>query len=179
MTSALPPPGSPVGADVLDPDARRVFDALFDPASGLPGRALLYDRLVVALARTRRSGTAVGVYFVRASRPIGEAALLEAGARLVDLLRADDTVARWAPTELVAACHLRDQQEAPVVARRIAKLFQTGWHSTTMTVAYAVGRANDDPGEVLHRAAHAPAGTVTGVLTPRREGRPRALRLAR
>lgn len=147
--------GYRVGPRALDEVARGEYGGLFDPGTGLPKRALLYDRLMMALARTRRAGTAVGVFFLRPSGPVDDRVLTQAAHVITGELRLDDTVARTGPAELVVVCHLRDAQETRVVVRRLAQALRAHRPLRGMTVSHAAGAGGDDPGEVLIRAATA------------------------
>ena len=147
--------GYRIGPRALDDVARGEYGALFDPATGLPKRALLYDRLLMALARTRRAGTAIGVFFLRPEGPVDDATLTQVAHILTGTLRLDDTIARTGPAELVVVCHLRDGQETRVVARRLAQALRGNRSVRGMTVSHASGTGGDDPGEVLVRAASA------------------------
>lgn len=167
-----------IGPRALDDAARAEYDALFDPGTGLPKRALLYDRLLLALARTRRAGTAVGVFFLRPEGPIDNAALVAAAEIVAGELRLDDTVARTGPAELVVVCHVRDAQEARVVIRRIAQAMRAVREARTMTVGYAAGAGRDDPGEVLVRAASATPVPLAEALNPIPDALPEKLRSA-
>jgi len=158
--------GYRVGPRALDEVARAEYGSLFDPGTGLPKRALLYDRLLMALARTRRAGTAVGVFFLRPSGPVDDAVLTQAAQVLSAELRLDDTVARTGPAELVVVCHLRDAQETLVVVRRLAQALRSQRALRGMTVSHAAGAGGDDPGEVLIRAASAtPAALDDSTMT--------------
>jgi GGDEF domain-containing protein len=156
--------GHRIGPRALDDAARAEYGALFDPTTGLPKRVLLYDRLLMALARTRRAGTAVGVFFLRPDGPVDDAALAHVAHVLTGTLRLDDTVARTGPAELVAVCHLRDAQETRVVARRIAQALKGIRAVRGMTVSHAAGVGGDDPGEVLVRAAGAAPAPLDDTL---------------
>jgi len=147
--------GYRIGPRALDDAARGEYLGLFDEGTGLPKRALLYDRLLMALARTRRAGTAVGVFFLRPDGPVGDAVLAQAAQVIAGELRLDDTVARTGPAELVVVCHLRDAQESRVVVRRLSQTLRANRDLRGMTVSFAAGAGGDDPGEVLIRAASA------------------------
>jgi GGDEF domain-containing protein len=147
--------GYRIGPRALDDVARAEYEHLFDPGTGLPTRTLLYDRLLMALARTRRAGTAVGVFFLRPGGPVEDSVLVDAARALAADLRLDDTVARTGPAELVVVCHLRDAQEVRVVVRRFAQALRAHRPLRGMTVSHAAGAGGDDPGEVLIRAAAA------------------------
>lgn len=104
------------------------YQALYDPLTGLPNRALLDDRLSLALAATRRDGGLVAVLFVDLDRfkmvndlwghQAGDDLLKAVAERLARARRSTDTVARFGGDEFVlvcpqvadsaAACHIAD-----------------------------------------------------------------------
>ena len=105
--------------------------ALHDPLTGLPNRALLVDRLTQALARLAREGSMLGVIFLDIDRfkvindslghPAGDQMLLAMGARLTALLRPTDTLARFGGDEFVILCEgLGDEAEAIALADRVS-----------------------------------------------------------
>lgn len=165
-----------IGPRALDVVARAEYDALFDASTKLPKRALLYDRLLLSLARTRRTGTSVGVYFLRPDAPIADDAIARVAKLVSAELRVDDTVARTGPTEMVVVASLRDAQEARVVARRIAQALRSERAARAMTIGYACGTGADDPGELLVRAAGADATALREILTPFPPNLPQRLR---
>jgi diguanylate cyclase (GGDEF)-like protein len=106
------------------------FRALHDDLTGLPNRALLLDHLQAALARTQRSGTAVGVLFVDLDdfksvndcfgHVAGDGFLVQVGQRISGCLRETDTAARISGDEFVVVCEgLADPGDVPAVAQRI------------------------------------------------------------
>jgi diguanylate cyclase (GGDEF)-like protein/PAS domain S-box-containing protein len=110
--------------------------ALHDMLTGLPNRALLLDRLEQALARGRRNNGLVTVlvldldHFKILNDSRGHAAgdeLLQAvAARLRDVIRPSDTVARFGGDEFVVICEgLPDEVEARLMGERIAKAVGT------------------------------------------------------
>ncbi|HWO61923.1 MAG TPA: GGDEF domain-containing protein [Umezawaea sp.] len=115
----------PVHTDV--PHSR----GLVDPLTGLPGRALLHDRLDQALARARTHGTVVTLVLVDVHQLAGVNAqhgfhrgdelLTVIGGRLREGLREDYTVARYGGDEFaVIAEHPCGSGEA--VAERVREL---------------------------------------------------------
>jgi len=158
--------GYRIGPRALDDAARGEYVGLFDAATGLPKRALLFDRLLMALARTRRAGTAVGVFFLRPDGPVEDAVLTRAARVITGELRLDDTVARTGPAELVVVCHLRDAQESRVVVRRLAQTLRANGDLRGMTVSFASGAGADDPGEVLIRAASSTPVPLDDAVSP-------------
>jgi diguanylate cyclase len=101
-----------------------------DSLTGLPNRALFLDRLEVALARTERSPSCVGVMFVDLDRfkevndalghEAGDELLRQIARRLESVLRPSDTVARFGGDEfLILAEHVGGEPGATVLASRI------------------------------------------------------------
>ncbi|TWP52888.1 diguanylate cyclase [Lentzea tibetensis] len=89
---------------------------LHDPLTGLPGHALLLDRLDQALIRARTRGTLVSLVLVRV-----DDGLIDVAHALRDGLRADFTVARYQDRTLaVVAEHAFGDGEP--VAERIKEL---------------------------------------------------------
>ena len=90
---------------------RNAHDALHDPLTGLPNRALLEDRLEHALASARRSGEQIAVLFIdldgfkaindEHGHASGDQALRSAGRRILGAVRPSDTVARWGGDEFL------------------------------------------------------------------------------
>ncbi len=90
-------------------DARR--QALHDPLTSLPNRALLEDRLETALAQAARTGRQVGLLFCDVNRfkrindslghHAGDAVLCHVAAQLQGAVREVDTVARYSGDEFV------------------------------------------------------------------------------
>jgi len=78
--------------------------ALFDPLTGVPNRVMLDDRLVQALARTKREQGLMAVCYLdldgfkpvndKYGHPIGDQVLVEVTRRIRETIREDDTVAR-------------------------------------------------------------------------------------
>jgi diguanylate cyclase (GGDEF)-like protein len=106
--------------------------ALHDPLTGLPNRALFVDRLGVALDRCRRASTSVAVLFLDIDKfkPIndshghaaGDRLLIELGRRLHEMLRPMDTVARFGGDEFTLLFEdLESEHEAVLIADRISR----------------------------------------------------------
>lgn len=101
----------------------RQYNALFDPATGLPGAVLLVDRLDVALARASRPKREVAV-IVLAQLRLADGALWmnlrTVADRLRRVLRSDDTIARLdGQTLVIVANEVRGQAEADLIAERL------------------------------------------------------------
>jgi diguanylate cyclase (GGDEF)-like protein/PAS domain S-box-containing protein len=108
---------------------RLTHHALHDPLTGLPNRALLLDRLEVALAQRNRGGVAVVFvdldHFKLVNDSLGHAAgdtLLSAAAtRLRAVVRPGDTVARFGGDEFVILVEsVVDERDAEGLAERLA-----------------------------------------------------------
>jgi diguanylate cyclase (GGDEF)-like protein/PAS domain S-box-containing protein len=108
--------------------------ALHDPLTGLPNRALFLDRLQHALTRARRPGSSLAVYFCDVDdfkdvndslgHDAGDELLVALPPRLREGLRAGDTVARFGGDEFVILCEDLDSEgEAIRIAERIAEAF--------------------------------------------------------
>jgi diguanylate cyclase (GGDEF)-like protein/PAS domain S-box-containing protein len=159
--------------------------ALRDPLTGLPNRILLADRLMQAVAATQRRGTGAGLLvidldgFKEVNDALGHAAgddvLREAGARLEDVVREEDTVGRLGGDEfavvladlagpadaLRAAQRVHVHVGGPVVTSRgIAEV------SASVGAAFAPGHAADADGlmraadTAMYRAKRARAGAA-------------------
>ena len=114
-----------VNAHTLD----ALREALSDPLTGLPNRALLIDRLNQALDRARRSGTRVAVLFIDLDRfkhvndslghAVGDDLLCIAANRIRDAVRDADTTARLGGDEFVVVLDTMTERDAAYAARRI------------------------------------------------------------
>ncbi|HEY5318219.1 MAG TPA: EAL domain-containing protein [Solirubrobacteraceae bacterium] len=111
-------------------EVRLAHQALHDPLTGLPNRALFLDRLAVALDRSQRTGAGLAVFFLdidnfkNVNDSLGHAAgdrLLEGMAeRLRTMLRPMDTVARFGGDEFTFLFEeLASEREALLIAERI------------------------------------------------------------
>ena len=105
--------------------------ALHDPLTELPNRALFLDRLSVALDRSRRTGTAVCLLFLDVDsfkevndtlgHGAGDLLLTILSERFRGLLRPMDTVARYGGDEFTFLFEgLENEDEARLIAGRIA-----------------------------------------------------------
>jgi len=107
--------------------------ALHDPLTGLPNRTLLEDRLAMALAGQRRTGSVLGVLFCDLDHfkvvndsyghDTGDDVLVTTAQRLTHAVRATDTVSRLGGDEFVVLCpDLASQSELTDVVERIVAL---------------------------------------------------------
>ncbi len=105
--------------------------AMLDLLTGLGNRALFTDQLVLALARTARSGTSVGLLFLdlddfkvvndTLGHSSGDLLLAEVGRRITECVRVGDVAARLGGDEFVILCEdTGDVGFLEELARRIA-----------------------------------------------------------
>ena len=111
---------------VVSAEHRAASDAL----TGLPNRTIILDRLTMAVAAAKRTGTQVGVLFIdlddfkdvndRYGHLAGDDVLKAVGTRLQGLLRASDTVGRMGGDEFVAVSpNLRQDEDLDVVVAKV------------------------------------------------------------
>ena len=153
-------------------DERLEYQALHDPLTGLANRTLCQDRLAHALARCRRSGKSVAVLFVdldrfkdvndRYGHAAGDAVLIGVARRLVDAVRASDTVGRLGGDEFLVICDGLGEQEALALRGRLAAIAHTplqaagAAHRLSASVGFALGDENTrDPDALIHAADEA------------------------
>ncbi len=111
----------------LEEQLRR--QALHDPLTGLGNRALFRDRLEHAMARAQRRPELLAVLMVdldgfkqvndSLGHDAGDRLLVEVARRLVDCVRAGDTVARMGGDEFAILLERADVEGPAVVAQRI------------------------------------------------------------
>jgi diguanylate cyclase (GGDEF)-like protein len=104
--------------------------ALNDPLTGLANRRLLADRMSMAIVHARRNKSAMSVVYVDLDRfkqindslghGVGDAVLQMTAARLVALVREEDTVARLGGDEfMISLWHVSGADHATLVASRV------------------------------------------------------------
>ncbi|MCB9519519.1 MAG: EAL domain-containing protein [Myxococcales bacterium] len=152
-------------------EAKLMHDALYDPLTGLPNRALFMDLLGRALRRQRRRPEAgFGVLFLdldgfklvndSLGHLVGDELLKEFAVRLKDCLRLGDTVARLGGDEFTVLLEeANDPAEAIAVADRVHRALATPFEledhevytSTSIGIAMS-SRLYQRPEEILRDA---------------------------
>jgi diguanylate cyclase (GGDEF)-like protein/PAS domain S-box-containing protein len=150
-------------------EERLTWQATHDPLTGLPNRAQLTERLEKALERAKRSGFAVGVIFVDLDNfklvndtyghDTGDKLLMAIAERLMGLVRAGDTVARFGGDEFVIISEqVKDSVAIVNLAERINKaardVLSIGGHRITATVSLGVtvGQGTDSAQDLLRKS---------------------------
>jgi diguanylate cyclase (GGDEF)-like protein len=119
-------------ASMMSAEHRAGSDAL----TGLPNRTIILDRLEMAVAAAKRSGSHVGVLYIdlddfkqindRFGHLAGDDVLKDVGARLQHVLRASDTVGRIGGDEFVAISpFLREPADLDVVVAKVRAALQS------------------------------------------------------
>jgi len=148
-------------ANIRDITERKQFEdqlahqALHDPLTGLPNRALLVDRLRHAIAMGARSDrTPPVVMFLDLDRfklvndslghGAGDLLLMEVASRLRSFTRASDTVSRFGGDEFVILCEeMTAREEVTALAQRIMSSFEEPFaiEGETFHVGVSIGVA--------------------------------------
>ncbi len=113
----------------------KAHQALHDVLTGLPNRALFYDRLGSAIAQAAADSRTVAVLLIDLDRfkeindslghHVGDAVLQQVGPRLAEALREGDTIARLGGDEFaVLLPGLKDAATAALTAGRLAKALE-------------------------------------------------------
>lgn len=133
-----------------------------DVLTGLPNRSLLMDRLEQAIRHARRQRKALAVLFFdldgfkfindSLGHPVGDALLCKVAERLRQLLREEDTVARFGGDEFVVLLHDPANEAAITeVARKlltsIALPYFTQGHELHISTSIGISRFPDDGGD--------------------------------
>jgi diguanylate cyclase (GGDEF)-like protein/PAS domain S-box-containing protein len=147
-------------------------EALHDPLTRLPNRALAVDRIAQALARRRREGVDVVVFALDVDRfkmindslghAAGDEVLLAVAPRLAAAVRPSDTVARLGGDEFVVICVGEDAaRQVTEVAERLAAaahqslVLEGREHAVTISIGITVSASPEDTPRSLLRDADA------------------------
>jgi diguanylate cyclase (GGDEF)-like protein len=142
--------------------------SLHDALTGLPNRALLFDRVEHAFGRAERFGFGVAVLLLDVDgfktvndslgHQAGDELLIEVGSRLTEVVRTSDTVARLGGDEFVVLAEVESDEEAFEIADRIAQVWEkpfavaSGEVFCSASVGIAVGRDAQAPAKMLREA---------------------------
>jgi len=143
--------------------------AFHDALTGLPNRVLLQDRIAQQLASSRRTALIAGVLFVdlddfkvvndTLGHSVGDELLVEAAARLHQLIRGSDTAARLGGDEFaLLIADAKDTAAVEAAAERVVSAFAepfalaTGLVTSTVTVGVATTLDSVDTDELLRHA---------------------------
>ena len=144
--------------------------ARHDPLTDLANRLLLRERLHTALIRAREDGTLVSLLYLDLDEfkqvndglghAVGDLLLQESARRLKACVRDSDTVARIGGDEFVVVlCHLREAEQALVVAEKIRSALCTPFDlgGTEVRITPSIGIASfpehgDDEDQLSRRA---------------------------
>jgi diguanylate cyclase (GGDEF)-like protein len=160
--------------------------ALRDSLTGLPNRALLLDRIEVAIAELGRNGRSLWILFLdldgfkevndSLGHEAGDHLLAEMGSRLRHCVRASDTVARLGGDEFVIVCSEDATQEDVdhLAARLLASLrrpLDLGGRECAVTASIGIATVDGTvtPAEAL-------AAADAAMYRAKRQGRNRAVR---
>ena len=146
------------------------YQALHDPLTGLPNRALFLDRLQISLANSRRRRGTVAVLFLdidnfkvindSLGHRAGDELLTMVATRITAALRPGDTVARFGGDEFVVlAEQISGVQDAVVIAERISSTFnepfslELGENFVSASIGIALSGNSPEDAEDLIRGA--------------------------
>ena len=146
------------------------YQALHDPLTGLPNRALFLDRLQISLANSRRRRGTVAVLFLdidnfkvindSLGHRAGDELLTMVATRITAALRPGDTVARFGGDEFVVlAEQISGVQDAVVIAERISSTFnepfslELGENFVSASIGIALSGTSPEDAEDLIRGA--------------------------
>ncbi len=149
---------------------RMSYQAYHDALTGLPNRALLNDRLIVALAHALREKRKLALMFLDLDRfkvindslghAVGDILLRKVAARLLRCVRQEDTVARLGGDEfMILLASIQRASDAGHVAQKIidslAVPIECHSHELHVTTSIGISIYPDDGGEsgVLMRNA--------------------------
>ncbi|SFF83582.1 diguanylate cyclase (GGDEF) domain-containing protein [Novosphingobium sp. CF614] len=124
--------------DLIASEARARHVALHDPLTGLPNRALMFERLTQMLIHSQRHGGVVAVHCLDLDRfkevndtlghPAGDELIRQVGTCLQTILRHNDTVARLGGDEFVILQSESSPRSASRLAERVLRQFENTFH---------------------------------------------------
>jgi diguanylate cyclase (GGDEF)-like protein/PAS domain S-box-containing protein len=143
--------------------------ALHDPLTGLPNRALFLDRLEHALSRLRRGQSLAAILFLDLDRfklvndslghQVGDELLAAVAPRLKQAVRSSDTVARFGGDEFgILLEDISAEHDAIEMAERIASVFTRPFllagseHFITTSIGIALARGGEVAAELIRNA---------------------------
>ncbi len=143
--------------------------ALHDPLTGLPNRALFLDRLEHALSHLPRRRSLAAILFLDLDRfklvndslghQIGDELLAAAAPRLKQAVRGSDTVARFGGDEFgILLEDIADEHDAIEMAERVAAVFTRPFilagseHFVTTSIGIALARGGELAAELIRNA---------------------------
>ncbi len=159
-----------VHADLVASTRQANHIALHDPLTGLPNRALMFERLVSAIHRSQRTGSLVAIMYIdldsfkevndTLGHRLGDELLLIVAQRLTALLRPGDTVARIGGDEFVVLCDdIADASHLDRIANRVSDAFRlqfdvsTGPVEVSASVGISIGhQTSTSPEHLLEQA---------------------------
>jgi diguanylate cyclase (GGDEF)-like protein len=140
-----------------------------DALTQLPNRTLLRDRLELAISRTRRDESNVGLIFLDLDRfkkindslghEVGDHLLRQVANRLLSCVRSTDTVARLGGDEFAIVVEAVSVDQIGSMARKIlaafVEPFKVGVHElySTTSIGIAMGPTDDDDVDALIKDA--------------------------
>jgi len=128
-----------------DSEERLRHIALHDALTGLPNRALLYDRIKMVLARIERDETGLGLLMVdldgfkeindSLGHGVGDVVLRAVANRLTSAVRKSDTVARIGGDEFIILLpELKTQDEVERLAKKIVAIISAPIEAGTLLI---------------------------------------------
>ncbi len=145
--------------------------AVHDPLTGLPNRLLFLDRLTLGIARLARNRGVLAVLFLDLDRfklvndsfghNSGDEVIAEVARRLRELLRPEDTLARFGGDEFTILCESEDPRAAEGVAGRVgealAEPIQVGGRSIFLSASIGISRTESARADAERLLAEADA----------------------
>jgi diguanylate cyclase (GGDEF)-like protein len=145
------------------------YQALHDPLTDLPNRALFLNRLEQELVSAERAGRVVAVLFIdldnfkvindSLGHHLGDRLLVEVSRRLINSLRSRDSAARFGGDEFtILLANLWDTESAVRVTRRLLDAlhepFVIGKHEVAVSASVGIALGNDTakPSDLLQNA---------------------------